>query len=151
MAVTSPGFGASNSINSGFVRLTLVPPGEREKSQMQLAKELTAKVKKYNFARTYVTQEQTIEVGGGGLGNLPDGLYLQAPTLQKLKEAIPKFEARANESDLFDVVNLDLKFTKPEMTVRINRNKAREMGVQVRDIAETLQLYFSSQRMGYSY
>ncbi len=148
LAVTSPGFGASNSINSGFVRLTLVPPGEREKSQMELANEISAKVKEYNFARTFVTQEQTIEVGGGG-GRLPVQFVVQAPTLEKLKEVLPEFEARANASPAFDVVDLDLKFSKPELQVEIDRNKAREMGVAVRDIAETLQLYFSSQRFGY--
>lgn len=149
LAVTSPGFGASNSINSGFVRLTLVPPGDREKSQMELANELMARVKGYNLARTYVTQEQTIQVGGGGLGGLPVQFVVQAPNIEKLKAIIPEFEKLANENPAFDVVNLDLKFSKPELTVEIDRNKAREMGVQVRDIAETLQLYFSTQRFGY--
>lgn len=149
LAVTSPGFGASNSINSGFVRLTLVPPSEREKSQMQLASELTAKVSKYNFARTYVTQEQTIEASRGGLGGLPVQFVVQAATIEELKEIIPAFQEKANQSDAFDVINLDLKFNKPELKVEINRSKAREMGVEVADIAETLQLMFSGQRFGY--
>ena len=36
-----------------------------------------------------------------------------------------------------------------ELKVEIDRAKAREMGVSVRDVAETMQLYFSSQRFGY--
>ncbi len=149
LAVTSPGFGSSVSINSGFVRITLVPPEKREKSQMELADELNKKVRKMNFARGVVIQEQTIESGSGGLGGLPVQFVIQAPTLEKLKEVLPEFMARAEDHEAFEVVQKDLKFTKPELQVRIDRNKAREMGVSVRDIARTLQLYYSGQRFGY--
>ncbi|MEZ4986914.1 MAG: efflux RND transporter permease subunit [Saprospiraceae bacterium] len=50
---------------------------------------------------------------------------------------------------MFEASDLDLKFTKPELQVQIDRNKAREMGVSVVDIAQTLQLLFSGQRFGY--
>jgi hydrophobe/amphiphile efflux-1 (HAE1) family protein len=150
LAVTSPGFGASISVNSGFVRLMLVEPDKRMKSQMQLAEEIGAKVRKYNFARTFVTQEQTIQVGNsGGMSGLPVQFVIQAPTLDKLKEIIPEFMAKAQESPVFQVVDLDLKFNKPELQVKINRNKANDMGVSVSDIAELIQLYFSGQRYGY--
>lgn len=150
LAVTSPGFGASISVNSGFVRLMLVEPDKRKKSQMQLAEEIGAKVRKYNFARTFVTQEQTIQVGNsGGMSGLPVQFVIQAPTLDKLKEIIPEFMAKAQESPVFQVVDLDLKFNKPELQVKINRNKANDMGVSVSDIAELIQLYFSGQRYGY--
>lgn len=148
LSVTAPGFGSSNSINSGFVRLTLLPSSQREKSQMQLASELSEKMKDYNFARSFVVQEQTIQVGGGGRG-LPVQFVVQAPTIKELKEIIPAFMARVSESPVFDAVDLDLKFNKPELTVEIDRNKAREMGVQVSDIAQTLQLLYSGQRFGY--
>jgi multidrug efflux pump len=148
LSVTSPGFGSSNSINSGFVRLTLLPISERKKSQMELASELSERMRKYNFARSFVVQEQTIQVGGGGRG-LPVQFVVQAPTINELKEIIPAFLARASESPVFDAVDLDLKFNKPELTVQIDRNKAREMGVEVGDIAQTLQLLYSGQRFGY--
>lgn len=149
LAVTSPGFGASISVNTGFVRLTLVPPNEREKSQMQLANELTQEIRKHNLARAFVIQEQTIEASRSGMSGLPVQFVVQAPTIEDLKEIIPEFQRLANESSAFDVVDLDLKFNKPELSVEIDRNKASEMGVDVADIAETLQLMFSGQRFGY--
>lgn len=146
LAVTSPGFGASNSINSGFVRVTLVDAAEREKSQMDLAEELTREVRKYNFANAYVSQEQTI---GGGRGRLPVEFVLQTQDLEKLRKVLPEFLEAANNSPKFSVVDRDLKFNKPELLVEIDRNKARELGVSVRDVAQTLQLLFSSQRFGF--
>lgn len=47
------------------------------------------------------------------------------------------------------MVDVNLKFNKPELTVEIDRDRARNLGVTVRDIAETIQLLFSDQRFGY--
>lgn len=147
LSVTSPGFGSSISVNKGFIRLNLVPKGERDKSQQQIADELSALVQKYNFARTFVVQEQTI--GGGRGAGLPVQYVLQAPNLEKMKEVLPLFMEKASQDPTFGIVDIDLKFNKPELQVRINRDKANEMGVSVQDIAETMQLYFSGQRYGY--
>ncbi|MEX2484249.1 MAG: efflux RND transporter permease subunit [Brumimicrobium sp.] len=147
LSVTSPGFGSSVSINKGFVRITLLPKDEREKSQFELADELTAKLKPYNFARTFVVQEQTI--GGGRNSGLPVQYVLQATSLDKIEAILPEFLEKANNHSGFDVVDVDLKFNKPELQVEINRDKAKTVGVSVEDIAETLQLYFSGQRYGY--
>jgi len=147
LSVTSPGFGSSVSINSAFVRITLVDPAERVKSQDQLAREISAKLRNYSLARSFVVQEQTI--GGGRMGGLPVQFVLQAPNFKKLKAILPEFLEQARSSDVFDVVDVDLKFSKPELKVTINREKAQEMGVSVRDIAQTLQLLFTGQRFGY--
>jgi multidrug efflux pump len=148
LSVTSPGFGSSNSVNSGFVRLSLLPSDQREKSQFQLADELSNQIKKYNFAQAFVSQEQTISTGRGR-GRLPVQFVVQAATIDELKDIIPAFMARASEDPTFAAVDLDLKFNKPELKVTIDRDKAREMGVRVQDIAQTLQLLYSGQRFGY--
>lgn len=147
LGVTSPGFGASISANSSFVRLNLVPKKDRKRSQQEIADELSGILKGYNFARIFVAQEQTI--GGGRFAGLPVQYVLQAPTLEKLEEVLPTFIERAAQDPTFQVVDVDLKFNKPELQVVINRDKAAAMGVNVRDIAETMQLYFAGQRYGY--
>ncbi|MDX1651522.1 MAG: efflux RND transporter permease subunit [Brumimicrobium sp.] len=147
LSVTSPGFGSSISINTGFVRLTLVPKGDRKKSQFELADELSARLKEYNFARTFVIQEQTI--GGNRNSGLPVQYVLQAPTLEKLEKVLPEFMEKASNHPDFDVVDVNLKFNKPELQVKIDRDKAKSTGVSVQDIAEALQLYFSGQRYGF--
>jgi multidrug efflux pump len=147
MSVTAPSFGASASANSGFVRVTLVEPSERDITQQELADQITGMLKGYAFARTFVVQEQTI--GGGRGGGLPVQYVIQAPNFEKLKEAVPKFFERAQADPAFQVVDLNLKFNKPELRVEIARDRARVLGVSVMDIAQTLQLYFSGQRFGY--
>jgi multidrug efflux pump subunit AcrB len=138
------GFGGG--VNSGFVRIGLVPPGARKRTQQEIADALARELKNYTFARTYVTQEQTI--GGGRGRHLPVQYVIQAPTLEKLKEALTPFMDEVQTNPAFQVADLDMKFNKPELTIEIDRNRAQALGVTVRDIAQTLQLYFSGQQYG---
>lgn len=147
LSVTSPGFGASVSVNSGFVRVTMVPKKDRTRSQQDVIDMLMPKLAGFNFARSFIVQEQTI--GGGRGSGLPVQYVLQAPSLEKMKEVLPQFLQKASESPVFKMVDVDLKFNKPELQVVINREKASLMGVSVQDVAETMQLYFSGQRFGY--
>jgi len=138
--------GLGGEVNSGFVRMGLVPPGARKRSQQEIADALSRALRSYTFARTYVTQEQTI--GGGRGRHLPVQYVIQAPTLEKLKEVLPDFMDKVQTDPVFEVGDLDLKFNKPELTVEIDRERARALGVTVRDIAQTLQLFFSGQQYG---
>ncbi len=147
IAVTAPTFGAGIAANSGFIRVSLVEPEERTRSQQEIADEVAAIVKKYNFARTFISQEQTIS--SDRRAGLPVQYVIQAPDFERLREVIPQFMEKASQDPRFAVVDINLKFNKPELTVEIDRDRARALGVTVRDIAETLQLYFSGQRFGF--
>ena len=72
-----------------------------------------------------------------------------APDFAQLKEVLPKFMDRAQSNKAFQVVDVNLKFNKPELRVDIDRDRAKELGISVRDVAENLSLYFSQQRYGY--
>jgi len=145
IAVTAPG--SSGSVNSGFLRLGFLPADQRQRSQQQLADWLNGILKKENFGKAYATQEQTI--GGGRRSGLPVQYVLQAPDLESLKKIVPIFLEKASNSKVFQVVDVDLKFNKPEIRLEIDRNRANALGVSVKDIAENLQLFFSGQRYGY--
>ncbi len=147
IAVTAPSFGSSSAANASFIRVNLVEAGDRTKSQQELADEVAGMVRKYNFARTFISQEQTI--GGDRRAGLPVQYVIQAPDFERLRQIIPQFMEKAGQEPSFQVVDINLKFNKPELTVEIDRERARVLGVTIRDIAETLQLYFSGQRFGF--
>jgi len=149
LGVTSPTFRASTAANSAFIFMPLKQPNERKKSQDQLANEINQQLRSMTFAKSFVVQEPTIQASGGNSGKLPLQFVLQAPDLERLKSVLPKFMDKVQESPVFAVSQVDLKFNKPEITVTINRNKALLMGVSVADIAQTLQTFLSEQRLGY--
>jgi multidrug efflux pump len=146
ISVTSPGFGASSSVNSGFAFAILKDPENREKSQMQVADELSELVTLQSGAQTFVSQEQTI---GSSRGGLPIQYVLQNQNFERLKEAIPAFLEAVREDPTFGYQDVDLKFNKPELQLEIDRDRAQALGVSVRDIALTLQLSLSGQRFDF--
>jgi len=147
LSVTAPGFMGGGSVNSAFVRVTLVDPNERDRSQQEIVDAVIKDLGKFPQGRAFPIQEQTIQVNRRG--GLPVQFVIQNNNFEKLKEALPKFlEAAANHPAL-QGVDIDLKFNKPELKVEINRLKASQLGVSVQDIAQTLQLAYSNLRFGY--
>lgn len=146
LVITSPGF-MSSSVNAGRVRLALVDPNEREKSQKEVVDDLNKWAKKYPQAKVNVSEQPTISVNRRG--GLPIQYIIQAPNFEKLREKIPQFMEEANKNETFSNVDVNLKFNKPEINVTINREKAESLGISVLDVAQTLQLSLSGQRFGY--
>lgn len=136
------------SESSGNIQITLKDLADRNYSQMQVAEQLTRAVSTQTDARTFVQQQSSF---GGRRGGMPVQYVLQAPNLEKLQEVLPKFMAAVYESLTFRMADVDLKFSKPEVRLSVNRNKANLMGVSTRDVAQTLQYGLSGQRMGYLY
>ena len=147
VTVTSPGFGASSSTNSGFLRLILTDPEDRERSQQEIAAAVERRVSGLTAARIRVDQEPTISVGRRGGPAVQ--FVLQAPSLDALEEALPRFVDEAGGHPAFSYVDADLKFTNPELRVSIDRARAQDLGISARDVAETLQLSLAEQRIGF--
>ncbi|MCL2727041.1 MAG: efflux RND transporter permease subunit, partial [Bacteroidales bacterium] len=132
--------------NRASFQIPLVDPVDRTRSQQEIADELTPIVARYTGARSFVTQSQTF---GGRRGGLPVQYVIQAKHLDSLKRVIPIFMQEVAQSPVFSNSDINLKFTKPELTVRINRDRASILGVTVQNISQTLQLTMSEQRIGY--
>ncbi|TKC13196.1 efflux RND transporter permease subunit [Pedobacter polaris] len=147
ITITSPGFGGAGATNSGFLRMGLVDPGDREKSQKEIADRLTKITKKYSEGKVTVTQQPTISVGRRG--GLPISYIIQAQNFEKLREKVPLFMDEVSKDPTFTASDVNLKFNKPEINLTIDRDKARNLGVSIVDIAQTLQLGLSGQRFSY--
>jgi multidrug efflux pump len=145
VSITSPGFGGGSS-NSAMMFAKLVDAENRQETQSQIVNRMRPKINEITMARGFMIEPQSI---GSRRGGLPVQYVIQAPTLEKLKEVLPEFLDKASADPAFQFVDVNLKFTKPEVKIEINREKARSMGISVRDVAQTLQLGFSGQRFGY--
>jgi multidrug efflux pump len=142
-AITTRAWGAS-----GFITVILPDIRMRERSQMEIAELLSVEVRKETLARGFVQQQSTF---AGGRGGMPVQYVLQATSIEKLEEFLPEFMLKVSESPVFQMADANLKFTKPEVRMEINRDKASLLGVSTRNIAQTLQYALSGQRMGYFY
>ncbi len=138
--------GWRGATNSARFTINLVDAEQRDRTQQQIADALTPTLAAMTGAKSIVTQRQTF---GDSRGGLPVQYVLQAQNLEDLKEVLPRFMDEVSQSPLFAVSDVNLRFTKPELTVSINRDRASTMGVSVQNIAQTLQLAMSEQRIGY--
>ncbi len=147
LSVTSPGFTGSGNANTGFVRVTLVPPTDRVRSQKDIVAMVNRNLPRYNEGRAFAIEEQTISQNRRG--GQPVSFVIQNNNFEKLTAVLPKILEQARQSKVLMNPDVDLKFNKPELRVEIERLKAAQLGVSVNDISQTLQLAFSNRRLGY--
>ncbi|MBS1563203.1 MAG: efflux RND transporter permease subunit, partial [Bacteroidetes bacterium] len=107
------GGGQAGSNNSSQPRLGLIDPDQRKRTQSEIVTDLTRKLIRFNDARIFPIQEQTISVGLGSRGSLPVQFILQNQDLSKLNTMIPKFLEEARKDKTFSNVDVNLKFNRP--------------------------------------
>jgi multidrug efflux pump len=131
---------------SGNVRIVLKDAKERKRSQQDIADMLTSEMVTKTKARASVIQQSTF---GGRRAGQPIQYVIQAENIEKLREVLPAFMNKVNDNPTFVMADVNLKFTKPEIQININRDKANLLGVSTQNIGQTLQLALSGQRFGY--
>ncbi len=151
MLTQVPGAGGSpgtqGSMNSGFLRIFLNEKQERSRSQQEIADSLHSLAREFTGARINITQEASIGERRSSASGVQ--FVIQAPNLEALRTVLPRFLEEARKSPVFTFLDSDLKFNKPEVQIRIDRDRAQALGVSALDIGQTLQMTLSGQRSGY--
>ena len=143
------GGGGFGSTNSSQPRLALIDPRERRRTQSMIANELQKKIGRFNDARIFAVQEQTISVGSGSRGGLPVQFIIENQDINKLKEIIPRFLDEARKDKTFSNVDVNLKFNRPELQLTVDRMKVRDLGLSTSDVIAAVQAAFSGGRLAY--
>ncbi|MFZ1800470.1 MAG: efflux RND transporter permease subunit, partial [Chitinophagaceae bacterium] len=143
----TPSF-SGTGVNSAYGRVGLVDPPDRTRSQNDISNDLNEKLKRFNDAKIFTIQEQTI-AAGSGRGGLPVQFVIQNLDFNKIKEALPKFMEAARKDPTFQNVDENLKFNKPELQLTVDRIKAKDLGLSSAEITSVVQSAFSGRRMAY--
>jgi multidrug efflux pump len=149
LGIVAPGFSGSGATNTGMIRTTLSDPEQRTRSQQQIVDIINRNLGKFSDGKAFAIQEQTISVNRRG--GLPVQFVIQNNDFDKIAAVLPKFLEEANKNPVFQGVDVDLKFNKPEVNIEVDRIKASQLGVSVSDVSQTLQLALSNLQMGYFY
>ncbi|MBH0238321.1 efflux RND transporter permease subunit [Methylobrevis albus] len=122
--------------NSGFVVVTLADWSERERSQAEIAGEISRQVANIPGVRAFARQSNSLGIRGGGQGLRFAVLGPDYETLVPLaEEMIEKMEARPE----FRGVRLDYEPTQPQLSIEIDRERAQDLGVPFSDLQIALQ------------
>ncbi len=139
---------AGATINTAQPRIGLIPPEDRMRTQQQIANDLQIKMRRFNQANIFASQDQTIAVGGSR-GGVPVQFIIENQNLDKLRTIIPKFLEEARKDKTFSNVDVNLKFNTPELQISVDRMKIKDLGLSTQDVISTMQAAFSGGRLAY--
>ena len=94
---------------------------DRDYTQMEVAERISQAIRNKTKARAFVQQQSSF---GGRRGSMPVQYVLQAVSIEKLEKVLPAFLSKVYDNPTFQMADVDLKFSSPEMRVNINRDKA---------------------------
>ena len=133
--------------NTGFIVTFLKDPSQRKASQQEIYDRISGIYKKIPDGRVIASQEQTISTSFSR--GMPVQFVLQNINFDKLKSVLSKIMEEAKSSPVFSNIDVDLKFNKPELNIEVNRLKATSLGVNEKDVSDSLNYAFSGGRSGY--
>lgn len=133
-------------VNTGTQNIYLSEPHDRTRTQEQIFQQITKGLSSFAELRVFPAQPPTI---GSRFAGQPLQYVLRAPSLEAMIEVLPRVLEEAGKRPELRFVDADLKVNRPEATIRVDRARAAELGVPVRDVARALQLTFGEQRLGY--
>lgn len=133
---TGLGFNGPGRVTNGFVFLNLKPRGEREKSQQEIVQELFPPLFSIPGVLAFVVNPPSL---GGSFSSSPIQYVLQADTYEALGQAVQAMTAKASQLGYLVNVDSDLRLNKPQLDIAIDRRRAADLGVSVREIGQTLE------------
>ncbi|MCZ6871887.1 MAG: efflux RND transporter permease subunit [Gammaproteobacteria bacterium] len=138
-----PGWGSS-SPNSGVILVTMAPWDERTISTQQAMGKLLEQWSQVPGVRAFPFMRSGISRHGGGQ---PVQFVLGGSTYEELARWRDLILEHTSEHPGFTRVDSDLRETQPQLIVRIDKNRAADLGVSVLNIGRTLQTMMSERRI----
>jgi HAE1 family hydrophobic/amphiphilic exporter-1 len=130
------GTGARQEVNKGLLMVSLKDRHERKRSQQRIMTEVRKSLKDIPGSKTYVENFAPIAVGGRRGASLQvDVKGAEVEKLEKISNQI--IDEMVRTPGMVDVSS-DLELTKPEVRVSIDRDKASDAGVDVREISSAV-------------
>lgn len=148
--VNAGGFGGGTP-NQGTVMVKLLPVTDRKYSQADLIQQTRDMLRKRKYPKEYViTASGGSSIGaslGQGRGGASLGFFISGPDIQKLDEYSNKLVERIKQDQNFRDADRSLQLSSPEVRVRIDRQRAADLGVQAGDVAQALSMLAAGTRV----
>lgn len=127
--------------NLGSIYVKLVPVNKRKRNQFAVMAEVRDQLMPQYARLKLRTSVGPVNIFGGGV-NADIMYWLGGPDLNKLEKYSDTLLARLRDMHKQGAVDPDTNLItgKPELGVRIDRDKAADLGVRVQDIASTLNV-----------
>jgi multidrug efflux pump len=144
LSQVAPGFQRPAPVNAGLVIVRLIPWEQRSIRQQDVTRQLLGTVSGFPGARAF-------PINPGSLGQRgfqqPIQFVLGGPDYATLRDWRDRVMARAQATGLFTNMDSDYRESQPDVRVRIDRQRAADLGISVEEIGRTLELMFGEREI----
>jgi HAE1 family hydrophobic/amphiphilic exporter-1 len=127
--------------NHAHLFIVLAPRSERKRSHVQMATEVRAILARYHNMTYNVRLPSVL----GGEIYFPIAAVIRGPELSQLAELSKTVAGRMSKyPDLVDV-NPSLNLNTPELQVKVDRQRAADIGVRMTDVSDAVRLFYSGE------
>ncbi len=137
------GFGGSEEMHTGNAMVFLKDWRERSVTTMQVVDELRGVLAGIPGIRAFPMVSSGLVRSRGQ----PFNVVLGGPDYAELAQWRDRILARAEQNPGLYAIDSDYKETRPQVRVRIDRERAADLGISVQDIGRTLESMMGSRRV----
>jgi HAE1 family hydrophobic/amphiphilic exporter-1 len=137
--------GQGGQDNRGFIVITLADWADRERSQQEIAAELTAGLRGVIGVRAFAIQPNSLGIRGAGQGL---SVALVGDDYDRLADVARGLVDRMEEDPRFGQIRLGYDTTQPQLFVEIDRTRAEDLGVEINGLGEAFQAVLDGRTVG---
>ena len=137
---TTVGSGATGTVTSGQIYVSLVKSGERDRSQVELMDDARS-----TLTRLHGVSVQVLEAGGLGGAQAPLQVELRGPDVRELQRVSAQALAAIRKIPGVVDVQSSLGEPRPELRIVVDRERANQIGVDIGQIAGTIRPLLAGQ------
>ncbi|HXG01923.1 MAG TPA: efflux RND transporter permease subunit, partial [Candidatus Binatia bacterium] len=138
---------AQANVQDISIYVGLKPLNQRRRSQDEIKQEVRQRLRA--FPGTRVSVQNINLIGGGGFRQTEFNLILRGPDLSRLDAFAGRVMADLAARGGFVDLDTSIANRQPEIQVRIDRQKASDLGVRVESIASALRTMVGGERVGF--
>jgi multidrug efflux pump len=135
-SIIALGLGTPGLVNQGLVFASLSDADDRDRTQSEIAHSLGEELEDIAGIKAYAHEPSPLS----GFTGASVDIRVVGPDLDKLSEIGKELERRVMEIGGYGVTDVDLYLNKPQLEVVIDRERASDLGLSVRGIADTLRV-----------
>lgn len=134
--VVAPGLQRPTPVNFAIGFVNLKPWNQRERSQQEIAFDLMPKLASLPGVLAFPINPPSL---GQSFRSQPVQFVIQGPSYELLDELVQKILLKAGDNPGLVSLDSDLKLNKPQLNVKVDRDRAAALGVEIEDIGRALE------------
>ena len=141
------GFMEQGRVNTGIMFLQLVKPDQREASQSEIVQRLRRELATVEGVQSRVSEFSFYNVSGEG-AEWAFSYSVRGPELDELNRIGNRLMERLSEVPGFVDLDTNLELEQPQLFVNVDRERARDLGLDAATIYETVYTLIAGREVG---